>query len=85
MPKIWPADTIRELLALANAKGESRATLSSAEEARLFRFAVYSFRKAHHAWPDLSVTLDDNVVIVRRRPTHVIDLSNEIDLPICSE
>ena len=85
MPKIWPTEVIRELLALASSGGESQATLASAEEARLFRFAIYTFRKVHDVGADLSITLDDNVVVVRRRPAHSITLSSEADAPVCSE
>jgi hypothetical protein len=67
MPKIWPHATIRELFALANAKGESRAMLGSKREAELFRFAIYSFRRQNDLGWNLSVTLDDNVVVVTRR------------------
>jgi hypothetical protein len=65
--KIWPLDTIRELLALANTSGEARATLASAEEAELFRFAIYNFRRNHSLGLDMTVTIDDNAVVVTKR------------------
>ena len=85
MPKIWPTEVIRELLALAAATGESQATLASAEEARLFRFAIYTFRKVHGTGADLSITLDDNIVVVRKRTVPVITLSSEADTTVGSE
>lgn len=85
MPQLWPTSTIRELLALAEAAGESRAILESAEDARLFRFAIYSFRKTHDIGADLSITLEDNTVVVHKRPAHVVVLANETDSPSCSE
>jgi hypothetical protein len=67
LPKIWPHATIRELLARAGVYGESRATLGSAREAELFRFAIYSFRRQNNVGWHLSVTLDDNDVVVTKR------------------
>ena len=82
MPKIWPTAVIRELLALAETAGESQATLDTAEEARLFRFAIYGFRKNQGLGEDLSVTLDGNIVIVRRRSVPTIALSTTIDAEV---
>ena len=67
MPKIWPLEVMRELLALAAATGESRAELATEEEAKLFRFAIYNFRKTNDLGADLSITTEANVVIVRKR------------------
>jgi hypothetical protein len=67
VPKLWPTDVIRELLALADATGRSEAVLSSVREAELFRFAIYSFRRHADVGWDLSVTLDETKVIVTKR------------------
>lgn len=77
MNQVWPLATIRELLALAEANGQSKATLSSAEEARRFRFAIYTFRKNNNIGRDVSVTIDDKTVIVTRKPTVTILQSEE--------
>ena len=68
----WPQHTIRELIALGETSGEARATLGTPEEARLFRFAIYTFRKEHNVGFDLRITLEENVVVLRRRPQPVI-------------
>lgn len=67
MPKIWSHATIRELLTLALTTGESSAVLGSSREAELFRFAIYGFRRGCSDWDDLSITLDENKVIVTKR------------------
>jgi hypothetical protein len=72
MPKIWPHDTIRELLALAEATGESSAELASEREAELFRFAIYSFRREQGIGHNLSVTLDGCRVVVTKRETPTV-------------
>ena len=80
MPKIWPHDTIRELLALADARGESSAELANAREAELFRFAIYSFRRTNTGFDDLSVTLNDNKVIVTKRTAPKITILQEQEI-----
>ena len=77
MPKIWPYDTIRELLALAEAKGEATATVASEREAILFRYAIYSFRKLNDIGHNLSVTLDNNRVIVTKRTLPQVQILEE--------
>ena len=68
MPQVWPHATMRELLAQANATGEARATLASAREAELFRFAIYSYRRKHASeYCTLAITLDGNNVVATRR------------------
>ena len=67
MNKVWPQATIRELLAIAEVKGISIAELSDEDEARLFRFAVYSFRRQHEIGQDLTITIDGNTVIVEKQ------------------
>lgn len=81
MPQVWPHATIRELLALADANGEAQATLASAREAELFRFAIYSFRRNNDIGHNLSVTIADNAVVVTRRSTpSVVILQSETAL-----
>jgi hypothetical protein len=65
--KIWPHATIRELLALAEAEGHSRATLDSRREAERFRFAIYSFRRQNNVGNDLSITIEDTSIVITRR------------------
>jgi hypothetical protein len=81
MSKIWPYATIRELLAMADAQGESRAVLASVREAELFRFAIFSFRKANTPvgprYDDIVVTLDGNNVIMRKRAEPVVTILQE--------
>ena len=67
MPKIWPHETIRELLALAEAMGEAQAELGSEREAELFRFAIYSFRRQAKIGQDLAVAVEGNKVTVAKR------------------
>ena len=86
MSKIWPSSTIRELIALAVSVGESTATLDSAEEARLFRFAIYSFRRNNGVGEGLQVTLFENKVILTRQTCPSISItspavSNEEEQP----
>jgi hypothetical protein len=64
---IWPKDVIRELLAQASLTGEARAELASPTEAERFRFAIYSFRRTEGIGYDLSITLDTNTVVVRKK------------------
>lgn len=64
MSKIWPRDQIRELLALADATGSARAECASPEEAEKFRFAIYYFRRQTGIGLSLSITLDNNFVVV---------------------
>jgi hypothetical protein len=66
--------TIRELIALAERTGFAKAALGSAEEARLFRFAIYSFRRANEVGLELSITLDDNEVVLRKRQCPSIEI-----------
>ena len=75
MARIWPHDTIRELLTLAEARGEARSTLDTERDAELFRFAIYSFRRQADIGDGLSVTLDgcDVVLTVRRMPEIAIN------------
>lgn len=80
MPKVWPYATIRELLALADVSGESRAELASRREAELFRFAIYSFRRQHDIGQDLSVTLDgNNVIITKRTAPSVVIMQEQLE------
>lgn len=77
MPKIWPHAVIREMLALADAKGESSAILESARDAELFRFAIYSFRRTTGIGEDMMVTLEDNKVIVTKRASPSVTILQE--------
>jgi hypothetical protein len=70
----WPSDVIRELIAQAEASGESRATLSSVEEARLFRFAIYSFRRTNFVGQELTIAVDGVSVVLARRVLPVISI-----------
>ena len=63
----WPQDTIRELIALAQESGSSCATLTDASEAKLFRFAIYNFRRDQGIGFDLSITLDEEKVLLKRK------------------
>lgn len=65
---------MRELLASAEAYGEARATLASAREAELFRFALYSYRRANNLGLDLALTIDGTAVIARKRQAHRVEL-----------
>lgn len=65
--KIWPQSKIRELLAQAKLSGEARAELDSRQAAERFRYAIYSFRRAHNVGFDVSVTLDETSVVLTRR------------------
>ena len=67
MSSIWPHNTIRELLALADATGVSKAECDSPKEAEKFRFAIYYFRRQHGLGNDLSVTLDGSFVILEKK------------------
>lgn len=77
MPRIWPHDVIRELLARAELCGSARATLASAREAKLFRFAIYSFRDANDIGQNLTVTINDKDVIVTKRELPTIAILQE--------
>lgn len=74
----WPPDVIRELIAQAEASGESRAVLGSADEARLFRFAIYSFRRANSVGQELTITVDEASVVLARRVLPVISIATAI-------
>lgn len=74
--KIWPHDMIRELLALAELEGESRAVLGSKREAERFRFAIYSFRRHNNVGFNLSITIDETTVIVTRREMPEVRIVN---------
>jgi hypothetical protein len=69
MSKIWPQDAIRELIALADRCGTSRAELSSERDAERFRFAIYSFRRQTNLGQDLSITVNGNTVVIAKRET----------------
>ena len=68
MPKIWSSEMIRELLALAGAQGSAQAELANAREAALFRFAIYTFRRKNRIGNDISITIEDNKVMLVKRP-----------------
>jgi len=74
MPHTWPPETIRELLTLAKTSGQSRAKLGSETEARLFRYAIYSFRRNHDPIVDALITLDGNEVVVTKRKTTLVSI-----------
>lgn len=78
MPKLWPHATIRELIALAQARGESSAELESEREAELFRYAIYGFRKTNPGiGDDIMVTLDGNRVVLTKRTVPNITILQE--------
>jgi len=74
LSSVWPHDTIRELLALADATGVSKAECASPEEAEKFRFAIYYFRRQHGLGNDLSVTLDGSFVIIEKKEMREITI-----------
>jgi hypothetical protein len=80
--KVWPYDTIRELLAIALISGEASATLANNCEAKLFRFAIYNFRRIYdkdNAYGNLSVTIDDKTIKVKKsqQMTEVVILQQQ--------
>jgi hypothetical protein len=77
MHKSWPQDTIREFIALGSATGQAKADLETAEDARLFRYAVYSFRKNKNVGQDLSLSLEGNSVILRKSVVPVVSIVSE--------
>lgn len=77
MTKIWPQDTIRELLALAEARGESCALLEDSAAAESFRFAIYYFRRQNNIGQNLTVTIEDNKVVITRRETPQVKILQE--------
>lgn len=77
MTKLWPQSKIRELLAQAAANGEARAQLDSRDNAERFRYSIYAFRKSHGIGYDVSVTLDDNTVVVTKKTTPSVVLLSE--------
>ena len=66
MPKQWPYDKIRELVAMADFQGRAVATLDTDQEARLFRFAIYNFRKIHGLGNDLRIIVVGNTVVLSK-------------------
>ena len=74
MTKNWPRDAIRELLALADLEGESRAKLASEREASLFRFAIYGFRRSNNVGNDIVVTIEGTDVVLRKNPPSVVTI-----------
>lgn len=64
MRVIWDRATIRELLSLAQAQGEARASTRSPRDAERFRYAIYDFRKNNLGFDNLVITLDDSAVVV---------------------
>jgi hypothetical protein len=78
MSKIWPHDKIRELIGLAEATGEARATLASAAEAKLFRYAIYSWRRTNSLGWDIMATIDDATVVLTKKPeVHILQEAGE--------
>jgi hypothetical protein len=77
LPNVWPIATIRELLALASANGEARATVASGEDAELFRYAIYNFRRTHGGSEDISVTVDGTDVVLTKRQMPVVNIVQE--------
>jgi hypothetical protein len=76
----WPRDTIRELLAQAEAEGSARAELPSAREAELFRFAIYNFRKQERIGQSIKINLNDNVVEFHSTPSvKIINETQEVE------
>ena len=74
MSKSWPKDVIRELLALAKTEGYSKATLSTPDEAKLFRFAIYNFRRNEDFGREINVTLDDTAVVLSQREYPIVSI-----------
>ena len=72
MSRIWPADMIREMLALAEATGEAYAELENPAEAAKFRFAVYTFRKTQRLGEDLAISIEGRRVWARQRPSPMV-------------
>jgi hypothetical protein len=76
-PPIWEPATIRELLAIAATSAEARAVLATPEEAELFRFAIYNFRRTQGIGNDMTITLEGNAVVVRKRPEPSVTILHE--------
>jgi hypothetical protein len=77
MANIWPQETMRELLALAATSGRATASLTSADEARLFRYAIYNFRNNNQIHADLEITLDDNKIILTKKEPASVTIHRE--------
>ena len=77
MSSIWPHNTIRELLALADATGVSKAECTSPEEAERFRFAIYYFRRQHGLGQGLSITIEDSFVIIEKKEMREVSIVQE--------
>ena len=77
MRKAWPKATIRELFTLADATGQAAATLTSEREAKLFRFAIYNFRRAEGIGNDIFVGLESSTVTLVKREMPSIVIAQE--------
>jgi hypothetical protein len=82
MPTVWQHDVIRELLTLAEKVGKAEATLADASDARSFRFAIYRFRNQEGIGLNLSITLDDNKLVVTRREAPSIEITYDEPQPV---
>ena len=78
MPSVWPIATIRELLALADANGSASAVVGSEEEAELFRYSIYGFRRRNDCHHDLTVTIEPTAegtsVVLRKRQAPIVTI-----------
>lgn len=76
--RIWPHAMIRELIALAQTQGEARAQLPTRGDAERFRFAIYSFRRQNRLGQELSITIeDDTVVLTKREAPEIVYLDQQ--------
>jgi hypothetical protein len=57
---IWATDQIPTLLAEVERLGSVRLRLDSAREARLFRFAIYNYRRRTKQGSNISIQVVDN-------------------------
>lgn len=77
MSKVWPHEQIRELFALAELNGSARAELASPEKAEKFRFAIYYFRRQNSIGLDISITLENNFVVMEKREIREVMIVQE--------
>lgn len=75
--KIWPQSKMRELLAQAALTGEARAKLDSRADAERFRYSIYAFRRNHNIGYNVSITIEDNTVVVTRKTAPPVTLLSE--------
>lgn len=60
----WDQKFIIHLFEEAKARGHVSAQLDNAHKAKLFRFALYNYRKKSEKYKNLSITLEKNTVTI---------------------